>query len=65
MARTFQIPRPFRKLSILENATLAAFYGASEPVTRGEARTRAEDALTLIGLPRDAHAASTAWAPRA
>ncbi len=28
LARTFQIPRPFRKLSILENATLAAFYGA-------------------------------------
>jgi branched-chain amino acid transport system ATP-binding protein len=53
LARTFQIPRPFRKLSILDNATLAAFYGASEPVTRGEARARAEDALTLIGLPRD------------
>jgi branched-chain amino acid transport system ATP-binding protein len=53
LARTFQIPRPFRKLSILENASLAAYYGASEPVTRGEARARAEDALALIGLPRD------------
>jgi branched-chain amino acid transport system ATP-binding protein len=53
IARTFQIPRPFRKLSILENATLAAYYGASEPVTRGEARRRAEDALALIGLPSD------------
>ena len=29
VARTFQIPRPFRKLSILENASLAAFYGAA------------------------------------
>lgn len=56
LARTFQIPRPFRKLSILENASLAAYYGASEPVTRGEARERAEDALTLIGLPRDPEA---------
>lgn len=53
LARTFQIPRPFRKLSILENATLAAYYGASQPITRGEALRRAEDALALIDLPRD------------
>jgi branched-chain amino acid transport system ATP-binding protein len=53
LARTFQIPRPFRKLSILENATLAAFYGASEPVTRDEAERNARDALELIGLPVD------------
>jgi branched-chain amino acid transport system ATP-binding protein len=53
LARTFQIPRPFRKLSILENATLAAYYGANQPITRGEALRRAEDALTLIDLPRD------------
>ena len=53
LARTFQIPRPFRKLSILENATLAAYYGASQPITRGEALRRAEDALMLIDLLRD------------
>src|ERR1700721_4529654 len=27
IARTFQIPRPFRKLSLIENVTLAACYG--------------------------------------
>ncbi len=53
LARTFQIPRPFRKLSIFENATLAAYYGASERITRGEAERRALDALTLIDLPRE------------
>ncbi len=53
LARTFQIPRPFRKMSILENATLAAYNGASKPITRGEAIRRAEDALALIDLPRD------------
>lgn len=53
LARTFQIPRPFRKLSILENATLAAFYGASQPITRAQAQIRALDALELIDLPRD------------
>jgi branched-chain amino acid transport system ATP-binding protein len=52
LARTFQIPRPFRKLSIVENATLAAYFGADAPITRVEARRRADDALELIGLPR-------------
>jgi branched-chain amino acid transport system ATP-binding protein len=56
LARTFQIPRPFRKLSILENATLAAFYGASDRISRGEAEKRAVDALRLIGLPTEASA---------
>ena len=56
IARTFQIPRPFRKLSILENATLAAFYGASDRISRGEAEKRAVDALNLIGLPTEASA---------
>ena len=28
IGRTFQIPRPFRSLSLLENAALAAHYGA-------------------------------------
>lgn len=53
VGRTFQIPRPFKKLSILENATLAAYFGSSTPITRGEAEKHAIDALTLIGLPRD------------
>ena len=51
LARTFQIPRPFRRLSILENVSLAAFYGASETITHSEASKRAIDALTLIDLP--------------
>jgi branched-chain amino acid transport system ATP-binding protein len=53
LARTFQIPRPFRKLSILENAVLAAHYGAGERIGDAEALKRAHDALELIGLPRD------------
>lgn len=53
LARTFQIPRPFRKLSILENATLAAYYGSSEPLSRAQAQEHALEALDLIGLPKD------------
>lgn len=56
IARTFQIPRPFRKLTILENATLAAYYGSDERVSRAEAHQRALEALELIGLPRDPRA---------
>ena len=51
VARTFQIPRPFRKLSILENANLAAFYGSSRRLTAAEAQHQAGDALELVGLP--------------
>jgi branched-chain amino acid transport system ATP-binding protein len=51
IARTFQIPRPFRRLSLIENATLAAFYGTSGAITRGEARHAAAAALELVGLP--------------
>jgi branched-chain amino acid transport system ATP-binding protein len=51
LARTFQIPRPFRKLGLRENATLAAFYGAPRPIDHAEAEHRAVEALELIGLP--------------
>jgi len=59
VARTFQIPRPFRKLSLIENVALAAYYGAAGGISRAEARRRAEEALGLVGLPTDA-AATTA-----
>src|SRR5437764_11085606 len=43
IARTFQIPRPFRKLSLIENVTLAAFYAQAGTISRTEAHTRAEE----------------------
>jgi branched-chain amino acid transport system ATP-binding protein len=56
IGRTFQIPRPFRKLSLLENVTLAAFYGQAGKIPRSEARDRAAEALGMVGLPCDASA---------
>lgn len=56
IGRTFQIPRPFRKLSILENASLAAFYGSAVRITSDEARRQAVEALELVGLPTSAGA---------
>jgi len=53
IARTFQIPRPFRKLSLLENVTLAAYYGHAGSISRAEAQHHAEEALDMVGLPSD------------
>jgi branched-chain amino acid transport system ATP-binding protein len=59
IARTFQIPRPFRKLTILENVAVAAHYGAARPTTEEEARRHAREVLTLVGLSTDPHASPT------
>jgi branched-chain amino acid transport system ATP-binding protein len=56
IARTFQIPRPFRKLSLRENVALAAYYGEAGGISRAEAQHRAEEALGLVGLPTNATA---------
>ena len=51
IGRTFQIPRPFKKLTILENVALSAFYGQNGKVSRVTAWKQAEEALNLIQLP--------------
>ena len=58
LARTFQIPRPFRKLTILENVAVAAHFGAAQRSTEEEARRRAAEVLTLVGLPTDPEAST-------
>src|SRR5437899_4351445 len=50
IARTHQIPKPFRKLTVLDNVALAAFYGANQSITRDEAYRRAGETLALVGL---------------
>ena len=50
IARTFQIPRPFRKLTMLENVAVAAHFGAAQRSSEAEARRRALDILSLVGL---------------
>ena len=59
LARTFQIPRPFRKLSILENVAVAAHYGATERLGEADARRRAAQILEMVGLPTDAESPPT------
>ena len=53
IARTFQIPRPFHNLSLLENVALSAFFGRNRAVAQNKAWEYAEEALTMVGLPTD------------
>ena len=58
IARTFQIPRPFRRLPVLDNVALAAHYGTNRRSTESQARQRAREVLKLVGLPVDATAST-------
>ncbi len=54
IGRTFQIPRPFRNLTLVENVALSAFFGQDGRVSRVDCWRQAEEALALVGLPTDA-----------
>ncbi|MDP1838696.1 MAG: ABC transporter ATP-binding protein [Reyranella sp.] len=55
IGRTFQIPRPFRRLSIFENVALAGYYGQGSH-SLAQANDSAEKALAMVGLPTDREA---------
>lgn len=55
IGRTYQIPRPFRNLSVLENVALSAWFGQNGRVSRPECWLLAEEALDMVGLPTDAN----------
>jgi branched-chain amino acid transport system ATP-binding protein len=55
IGRTFQIPRPFRRLSIFENVALAGYYGQGSH-SLGQANEAAEKALAMVGLPTNREA---------
>lgn len=54
IARTHQIPRPFKTLTVQENVILAYLYGKPEKRDRTEAAQKARELLTLIGLEQAA-----------
>jgi branched-chain amino acid transport system ATP-binding protein len=59
VARTFQIPRPFKKLTILENVAVAAHFGVERRESENASRERARRVLDLVGLPADSRAFPT------
>jgi branched-chain amino acid transport system ATP-binding protein len=54
LSRTFQIPRPFPKLTALENVMVGAVFGANRDSTK-KPRQRAEEALEFVQFPMDIH----------
>ncbi len=55
IGRTFQIPRPFHRLTIFENVVLAGYFGQGRH-SRAKAEEAAERALATVGLPTDRQA---------
>jgi branched-chain amino acid transport system ATP-binding protein len=55
IGRTFQIPRPFKRLTIFENVALAGYYGQNRQ-SKAKAFDSAEKALGMVGLPTDRNA---------
>jgi branched-chain amino acid transport system ATP-binding protein len=54
IGRTYQIPRPFRNLTLLENVALSAWFGQDGRTTRADCWRQAQEALAMVGLPTDA-----------
>jgi branched-chain amino acid transport system ATP-binding protein len=52
LSRTFQIPRPFPKLTALENVMVGAIFGADHS-SRTPAQKRAMEALEFVQFPLD------------
>lgn len=50
IARTFQIPRPFPRLTVLENVKLGRAYGCAPAGSLKQCQTEAEEILEFIGL---------------
>ena len=51
IGRTFQITKPFNRLTVLENVMVGTFYGKEKPVgDRNQARRFSEEVLDRVGL---------------
>jgi branched-chain amino acid transport system ATP-binding protein len=57
IGRTFQIPRPFHRLTMFENVALAGYFGQGRN-SRAKAEEAAERALAMVGLPADRNCCS-------
>jgi branched-chain amino acid transport system ATP-binding protein len=58
LGRTYQIPRPFRNLTLVENVALSAWFGQHGKTDRAACWRQAAEALSLVGLPTDARTAT-------
>jgi branched-chain amino acid transport system ATP-binding protein len=57
VARTFQIVKPFRGLTVRENVAIGAMHGSDRDRSVHDALASADDLLELVGIARHADAA--------
>ncbi len=50
LARTFQVARPFLRMTVFENVMAAAIFGKDERLAKGEIRREVEEVLEATGL---------------
>ncbi len=60
VARTHQIVRPFKAMTVLENVQVAVHYGRRAVTRTAAAREHAMEALKLVGLDRKANSLASA-----
>jgi branched-chain amino acid transport system ATP-binding protein len=60
VARTHQVVRPFKAMTVLENVQVAVHYGRRAVIRTGPAREHAMETLKLVGLDRKANALASA-----
>jgi branched-chain amino acid transport system permease protein len=56
IARTYQIPRPFRHLTVIDNVAVAAMFGSAQLRTRAHGNAEAMKWLAFTGLEDKANA---------
>jgi branched-chain amino acid transport system ATP-binding protein len=54
VARTFQIVKPFRELTVRENVAIGSMYGPERAGSKKEALVRADEVLERVGLAEKA-----------
>ncbi len=60
VARTHQVVRPFKQMTVLENVQIAVHYGRKAITRTAAAREQAMDALKLVGLDHKANLLASA-----
>src|SRR5260370_7756144 len=55
VARTFQIVKPFRGLTVRENVAIGAMHGNERDLSVSDSLATADDLLVLVGIPHHAN----------
>lgn len=50
IARSFQIPRPFKEVTVLENVAFGVHFGKKESFSDAEAEKKAKELISFVGL---------------